>query len=69
MKFRNLLLMSLLTVFVAACSVPGDFCVSASPILLEDPTIDYLVTNDVDAARSILGHNSFGERECDWEIN
>jgi len=69
MKSKNLLLLSFLSVFVTACSTPGDFCLSASPIPLEDPTAVYLVENDLDAARAIAGHNTVGEQECDWEIN
>ena len=68
MKFKNLLLMSLLTAFVAACSVPqGDFCLSASYIGMKDATVDYVITNDIDLARSILSHNLMGIDSCGWE--
>lgn len=68
MKFRNLLLVSLLMLFATACKTPGDFCVSATQIPLKDETIGYLARNDIDAGRSILSHNTYGERECGWVL-
>jgi len=66
LKFRDLLLMSLLIVFVTACETAGDFCLSASYIPIKDSTIDYIVKNDTDLTRSILSHNAYGQEVCGW---
>lgn len=67
MKFRNLVLTSLLLAFAVACSPPeGDFCLSASPIPVKEGMVDYLVQNDETLARSILGHNEYGKKVCGW---
>lgn len=68
MKFKTLLLMSCLIAFVTACSSPeGDFCLSASAIPLSDVSAEILVRNDIDAARAILAHNTYGAIACGWE--
>ena len=52
-----------------ACRGPeGDFCLSASAIPLQDQTAEYLVGNDIDAARGIAAHNTHGQNTCGWEI-
>jgi len=68
MKSKTLIKLSLLLVFVAACSTPqGDFCLSASQLPIKDKTVDYLVENDDDLARGIASHNANGAEACGWE--
>lgn len=61
--------MSLLIASVGACSLtpPGDFCLSASQLPMDILTATYLVENNLDLARGIASHNSFGAEVCGWE--
>ena len=68
MKSKTLALLSLLIVFVVACSTPeGDFCLSASQLPIKDRTVGYLISNDIDLARAIAILNAYGAEACGWK--
>lgn len=57
------------TLFVAGCAkIPGGFCDTARPMVIDNvESVDWLLDNEPGLAMDILGHNTFGERVCDWD--
>ncbi len=59
------------TSFAASCATKtsGDFCGVAAPMIPDTTEVaDYIDANDPRLSRSIIAHNTYGERKCDWEF-
>ena len=71
MKLRVFLTLIALASFTVSCATKtsGDFCGVAVAMIPDTPEVaDYIDANDPRLSRSMIAHNIYGERKCDWKF-
>lgn len=63
MRFRDCLLLSVVSVSVAGCAT-GDFCKLADPHYFSERTWEVMTDEEISQE---LKHNELGERLCSWK--